>query len=458
MRHIMSLALLLFSTVTFGQLPNTLSGAEKVYGLSRFWQEVNYNFIYLNKVDRQAWDSTYMAMIDEVQHTSNDYEYYRLLRRFCAMLKDGHTNIEFPDSVKSKLMRTMFGPYRLFIENIGHKAIVTHINPSRKEEIPPGTEIVEVNGLLTHTYMEQFVMPYISSSTTHVLEDMATKDLLQGLEGDSFKLKMKKPDGEFLELTVVHSRSTETELYPVLDNVSELLEFKWMKDKLAYVALNSFEDIAIDSIFEMHLPELYQAKGLIIDLRNNGGGNGAYALGILKHLIPGKEVLGASSQCRNHIATYKAWGEMVSPQDTAGNPEYSKAYLSYIDAYYYYFPDEPESIKSNRKKIIIPTIVLIGHNTASAAEDFLVYSDKQPHFTKVGSPTFGSTGQPYYFVLPGGGQARVCTKQDTYPDGREFVGVGILPDVEVEYTLEDMLAGRDPVLEKAVSLLEDNPR
>jgi len=458
MRHIMSLALLLFSTVTFGQLPNTLSGAEKVYGLSRYWQEVNYNFIYLNKVDRHAWDSTYVAMIDQVQHTNNDYEYYRLLKRFCAMLKDGHTNIEFPDSVKTKLMRTMFGPYRLFIENIGHKAIVTHVNPSKKEEIPPGTEIVEVNGLLTHSYMEQFVMPYISSSTTHVLEDMATKDLLQGLEGDSFKLKMKRPDGEFLELTVVHSRSTETELYPVLENASELLEFKWMKDKLAYVALNSFEDIAIDSIFETHLPELYQAKGLIIDLRNNGGGNGAYALGILKHLIPGKEVLGAKSQSRNHIATYKAWGEMVSAQDTTGNPEYRKAYLNFTDAYYYDFPNAPQSIKGKRKRIVVPTMVLIGHNTASAAEDFLVYSDKQPHFTTIGSPTFGSTGQPYYFMLPGGGQARVCTKRDTYPDGREFVGVGILPDIMVEYTLDDMLAGRDPVLEKAISLLKGNSK
>ena len=45
------------------------------------------------------------------------------------------------------------------------------------------------------------------------------------------------------------------------------------------------------------------------------------------------------------------------------------------------------------------------------------------------------------------------TKRDTYPDGREFVGVGILPDILVEATLDDFLRGRDPVLEKAVSLL-----
>src|ERR1700761_4008719 len=72
-------------------IPHNLSATDKVYGLSKFWEEVNYNFVYLDKIDRQAWDSTYKAMITQVQQTPNDYEYYRLLQRFCAMLKDGHT-------------------------------------------------------------------------------------------------------------------------------------------------------------------------------------------------------------------------------------------------------------------------------------------------------------------------------------------------------------------------------
>jgi hypothetical protein len=35
-------------------------------------------------------------------------------------------------------------------------------------------------------------------------------------------------------------------------------------------------------------------------------------------------------------------------------------------------------------------------------------------------------------VLPGGGGARVCSKRDTYPDGGEFAGIGIQPDVVVD--------------------------
>lgn len=42
---------------------------------------------------------------------------------------------------------------------------------------------------------------------------------------------------------------------------------------------------------------------------------------------------------------------------------------------------------------------------------------------KIGEPTFGSTGQPYHFEMPGGGFARVCTKEDTFANGRGLVNI-----------------------------------
>ena len=73
-------------------MPDKLSKAEKVYGLSKFWQEVNYNFIYLNKVDRKAWEEEYIKLIPEVQESKNNYEYYRWLANCSAFLEDRHTN------------------------------------------------------------------------------------------------------------------------------------------------------------------------------------------------------------------------------------------------------------------------------------------------------------------------------------------------------------------------------
>ncbi len=449
-----SITLLLFiSTLsTFGQIGNTLTTADKIYGLSKFWQEVNYNFIYLDKVDRAKWDSTYTQLITTVQKTENDYQYYRELQKFCALLNDGHTNVYFPKSIKQ--MTDMFGDYRLFIQNIDNKAIIVRTNLSKKDEIPVGSEIIEVNGKPTEAYIRENVAPYISSSTDYVLKDESVLRLLQGLEGETFLVQIKKPKGEIISLKLTHKKTEEKEVYPDLDRTGELLDFKWYNNQIAYVALNSFNDPKIDSLFITKLTELYNAKALIIDLRNNGGGKTGIGRNILKYLIADSLLFGSRMSSRLHIPTFKAWGKFYAPKDTLNNEWAKKSLLSFQDKYYYHFDYEPDTIRLNAKRIIVPTAILLGHQTASAAEDFLVYADKQKHMIKIGQNSYGSTGQPYMFDLPGGGSARICTKKDTYPDGREFVGYGIKPDIEVKSTLKDYLQKKDPVLDKALGYLK----
>jgi C-terminal processing protease CtpA/Prc len=97
--------------------------------------------------------------------------------------------------------------------------------------------------------------------------------------------------------------------------------------------------------------------------------------------------------------------------------------------------------------------VLTGPRTFSAAEDFVVSFDAMKRGMLVGQRTAGSTGQPLFFDLPGGGTARICVKRDTYPDGRAFVGIGIPPQIEVEPTVADIRAGRDPGIAAAVKAL-----
>ncbi len=82
-----------------------------------------------------------------------------------------------------------------------------------------------------------------------------------------------------------------------------------------------------------------------------------------------------------------------------------------------------------------------------------MYFDVLKRGILVGSKTGGSTGQPLSFAMPGGGSARICVKRDSYPDGKEFVEFGIVPDVEVYMTVADLRSGRDPVLDSAVQQL-----
>jgi len=75
-------------------------------------------------------------------------------------------------------------------------------------------------------------------------------------------------------------------------------------------------------------------------------------------------------------------------------------------------------------------------------------------FTTVGEPTWGSTGQPLSLQLPGGGGARICTKRDTYPDGRDFVGYGVQPAVKIERTPAALIGKEDNILSKGLEVLK----
>ena len=452
MKQTFIITLLFITTNIFAQIPNTLTSNDKVYGLSKFWQEVNYNFVYLDKVDRTMWDNKYKELISSVQNTTNDYEYYRELQKFCALLKDGHTNVYFPKGIET--MTNMFGDYRIFVKNIEGKAIIIRTNLSKKDEIPVGSEIIEVNGKITQKYIDENVAPYISSSTSYVLQDWSISNLLKGLDGETFAIKIKKPNKKIIELTLTHKKTEEKEVYPPFEAERQLLDFKWINSETAYVSLNSFENEKIDSLFITKLPELYKAKSLIIDLRKNGGGSTSIGTKILQYLTNDTILYGSKQKSRLHIPAFKAWGNYVNAKDTVNNLWKKKAYLSYHDDFFYNFDYEADTIKLKAKRIVVPTIILLGHNTASAAEDFLIYTDNQKHMLKIGEKSFGSTGQPFSFDLPGGGSARICTKKDTYPDGKEFVGYGIKPDIEIIPTLKDYLNNRDTTLEEAIKYLK----
>ncbi len=458
MKKTIFLILFIFSNLIYGQIPNELSNEEKIYGLSKFWQEVNYNFVYLSKVDKTEWNSMYKSYIKEVQETKNDYEYFRLVQKFCAYLKDGHTNVYFPKVIQDSIFNTNFGNYKLFLSNIEGKAIITRINKSKKNEIPIGTEIIEVNGIETSKYLKDYVLPYISSSTDFIREDWGIERMLEGYVGTSYDLKMKLPNGKTKYLKLTNKKTDEEEVFPPIEK-KELLDFKWIGKNIAYVSLNSFSDWQISMSFNEKIPDLKKAKALIIDLRFNGGGNTNIGKEIFKNLTNDTILYGSKTQSRLHIPTFKAWGKWTQENDTINNAWSKQEYLSYRDEYYYDFSYSPDTIsiddlkllKNNR--IIVPTAILIGHNTASAAEDFLIYADNQKHITKIGEPTFGSTGQPMLFDLVNGGKARVCTKKDTYPNGKEFVGIGIQPDIMIKKNLTDYMENRDIVLEKTIEYL-----
>jgi C-terminal processing protease CtpA/Prc len=259
---------------------------------------------------------------------------------------------------------------------------------------------------------------------------------------------------------LTHAKVKESALYPgdaYLDEQKrEILEYKVFDKRIAYVALNSFSDAKINTLFENLLPSLEKAKGIILDLRYNGGGDDGIAFNILKHFIKDTVFLGSASTYRDFNPYLQAVGRYVQVADTAGHPDKRNAWLLYNGYPIYTKPAVWRSkIDNNIKRISAPVVILTGPYTASAAEDFIIATDNQKHITKIGQPTNGSTGMPYRFDLPGGGSARICVKKDMYPDGREFVGYGIQPDIEIIPTVNDYLKNKDVVLEAGVKFLKE---
>jgi C-terminal processing protease CtpA/Prc len=430
-----------------------MTSEDKLYALSKVWSEARYNEAFFDNVGEKAWDSTYLALIKPVMESKSDNECYRLLSRYCAMLKDGHSYVYYE---YNPIVTTFFDGFQIKVEPVEGRAMVSQISSKQRDWIPVGSEIVKVNGMLTAGYIEKMVEPYISSSTKQYLLDKSISGMFTSMRYDPYDITFLTPNGKEIRTHVIHDFPPEIKndsLIPA-DKEWKFVELKWYQGDVAYVTINSFNSKQVVDDFEAIFPGLNKrAKKLIIDIRNNNGGNSGYAAQVLSRLTPDNDLIGSAWYTRVHKPDQMSWGKRVNPKDTIGNRENK---ILYEIANHKYFEKGGESnytFDIRRERLVVPTVILIGHKTFSAAEDFLVFCDNQKHITFIGEITAGSTGNPITWDLPCGGLLSICSKKDIYPDGREFVGSGIKPDIESHLTIEDFRKGRDTVLETALGFL-----
>lgn len=180
-------------------------------------------------------------------------------------------------------------------------------------------------------------------------------------------------------------------------------------DGATYLRFDSFMDPAmIDRALEAL--ERGGERGIVLDLRFNHGGLRDEMLRLMSRLLPDGSL----------VATEVTRGS-ETPLRTRG----TRAYAG-------------------------PLIVLIGPSTASAAEITAAALQDQKRARVLGRPSAGSTLTSLNFPLPDGGQAQVATADLKRPSGQRIEGVGVVPDVGIMPTIDDVRAGRDPALERAV--------
>ncbi|MCX6238468.1 MAG: S41 family peptidase [Bacteroidia bacterium] len=429
-------------------LPNKISTVEKLYWLSQIWSETKYNFVNIDRFKLNI-DSLYKSFIPLAQATKNDYEYYQVLRKFMANLQDGHSQVSDNEQ---------FYPYTdyipIILQDFNKKVYITSVRKIPElDSTWVGAELIEIENIPTIQYLETRVFPYISASTEQHLWMQGVFKLHSSFKDQPFKGTIKKTNGEIVKIELQRNGEatrTNNDQYwgPQINYSRNIVDLKWLDNDIALVGFNQFspEDRAIKE-FDKVAMELYKAKGVIIDLRKNGGGSTGVAWQLQKYLTNGNFFLNYAWETRTNDGVRKA------------NGNWQKEYKDYFLNRAYRF-EKPDSVfvSDTLKRITCPTSILIGRFTFSAAEDFLVNIYETPNRPKlIGEETGGSTGSPLVVPgLPGGGYARICTRRICYPiSEKRFVNSGIKPDIEVKQTIIDYLNKKDVVLERAIKEIEN---
>ncbi len=397
-----------------------VSRAEKIAGLSKVWSEAKFGFANFDLVPALDWDSAYLAFIPKVEATKTLGDYYRVLKQFNQLLRDGHSRIMEPLPLFEKTTFTV----PLQVTCMDGKAIITLVLDARKlsSTIKPGNEIVAIDGVPVQHYITKHIAPFIKFSTPQdSVARIYSYELLRGAVNSRVKLTLRD-NGGILYHQVVARTLDLRETSPI--------RFAWLADSIAYVSIKSFGSSKIPEQFDSLFSVLSASRGLVIDIRNNRGGNSNNGYEILGRLT---DTAFATNQSifRKYNPAQRSWGNAAMEMER--------------DQFWW----KPYKNGTYRKPVVVLTDAL----TYSAAEDFTAAFKCMKRGVIIGEKTGGSTGNPLGYSLPGGGMGFVCSKRDLMPDGTEFVGRGISPDVEIHETIGDVIQGKDAALSKAVEWL-----
>lgn len=194
-------------------------------------------------------------------------------------------------------------------------------------------------------------------------------------------------------------------------------------DGIGYLAIDRLVDKDLPRAVEEILLKMEGTRGLIIDLRFNGGGNELLGREISGWFLD-QERAYASNQFRN-------------------GPRHEDL-------------TEPFQQRCPIKKpwhYVAPVIVLQGQRTMSSAESFVLMLSQAPQVTTMGDRTAGSSGNPRVLDAGAGIQITVPRWNPLDADGEPFDTVGIAPNVVMTANADGFQGKQDPVLSTALEHL-----
>ena len=200
------------------------------------------------------------------------------------------------------------------------------------------------------------------------------------------------------------------------------LQYTIFDDNIGYVYYGSFQNGIGEGNLDEVIQHLMLCNGLILDIRNNGGGTLTYAEKLAARFCHEKTLVGYQQH-----------------KTGKGHNDFSEMKEQYI---------EPSSNMRWQK----PVVVLTNRHVFSAANEFVKYMKCMPQVKIVGDKTGGGAGLPFSSTLPNGWTVRfsACPMYDRQRQHTEF---GIEPDYYVSLKGVDFADGKDTLIEFARKLL-----
>ena len=425
----------------YSQMKDQWTGTDeqKIWGLMTIWSEAKYNFPYFDRIPDVDWDSKAREYIPHVINARNIEDYYDALMELAALLKDGHTAVSPP----WMYVRPGYDHPPVELKVIEDKFVVVRVGNTdemKTQCIYPGLEILEMGDSITmREYLRENVLRFYSHGTTQADESIGLIRIFSGPKNSKIALKVKDPDGTVRNVTLTRN-SLEKDgssfqwqwvRWFMFDPV---VETRMIRPDIWYVRISNFGSQNVVDKFNKVFDslDLKTIDGIILDIRYNSGGSSSFAYNIVSSFTDGP-LLASKWKSLSYIPAYRSWGQPTG-----------------------WIESNPSLIEPRTgTRYAGPLVVLTGPGTFSAAEDFLVPLKYSKRALLVGEKTAGSTGNPINVTLPAGGIFRVVSKRDVFPDGKEFVGIGIIPDLEVKVTQQDIIDKSDPVLIKGIDVIKN---
>lgn len=258
----------------------------------------------------------------------------------------------------------------------------------------------------TKTMYITIVKPYVDGPAYHA--GMLPGDIIYkvddvdvtGMEVDNVVSMMKGEEGTVVKVTVVRDGVSEpVELIITRGKIEiETVEHEMLENNIGYIQVSGFEEPTSkqfkDAIKELQAQGM---QGLIIDLRDNGGGLLTTVVDMLDYILPK--------------------GLIVYTEDKYGNRE--------------------EYCGTDKDVLDMPMVVMINGNSASASEIFAAAIQDYEAATLVGTTSFGKGIVQSILPLTDGTAVKITVSRYFTPKGVCIHGVGVTPDIEVE--LDDSL-------------------